>query len=91
MEKSRLEAFVYGIVQGVGFRYFVRTHAIRLNLTGFVENLWNGAVHVVAEGEKENLLKLLELLKKGPSMARVERVDFSFGEFKNEFIDFEVY
>jgi|UniRef100_A0A7C4U133 acylphosphatase len=91
MEKGRLEAMVYGVVQGVGFRYFVRHYALKLNLTGFVENMWDGSVHVVAEGDNHSLNKLLELLKRGPTSARVEKVEFKFTQYKNEFIDFEVY
>ncbi|MCI4462811.1 MAG: acylphosphatase [Caldisericum sp.] len=91
MEKLRLEASVFGIVQGVGFRYFVLTNARRLGLTGFVENMWDGSVHVVAEGDKENIMKLLEALKKGPHSARVEKVTYTFSEYKGEFTDFEVY
>jgi len=52
MEKLKLEIDVYGVVQGVGFRYFTRFHAKRLGLTGFVENVFDGSVHIVAEGER---------------------------------------
>jgi len=44
MKKVRLEAKIFGIVQGVGFRYFARHYALRFGLTGFVENLEDGSV-----------------------------------------------
>lgn len=91
MEKLRLEAYIYGIVQGVGFRFFVLTNARKLGLTGYVENMWDGSVHVVCEGTKDNLLQLVELLKKGPHSARVEKVKYSFANYTGEFPDFEVY
>jgi Acylphosphatases len=53
--------------------------------------MWDGSVHVVAEGDKENIMKLLEALKKGPHSARVEKVTYTFSEYKGEFTDFEVY
>ncbi|BAL80912.1 acylphosphatase [Caldisericum exile] len=91
MKKLRLEAFIYGIVQGVGFRYFVLTNARKLGITGYVENVWDGSVHVIAEGEKENLEKLVEYLKRGPRSARVDKVTYTLSEYKGEFTDFEVY
>ncbi|MGB9854992.1 MAG: acylphosphatase [Caldisericum exile] len=91
MEKLRLEAFVYGIVQGVGFRFFVLSNARKLGLTGYVENMWDGSVHVVAEGERNRLQKLLEYLKIGPRSAVVDKVTYNYSEYKGEFTDFEVY
>lgn len=70
----RLETRVEGRVQGVGFRQFVRHHARRLGLTGWVRNEPDGAVYLVAEGPREALETLLHLLAQGPPAARVERV-----------------
>jgi acylphosphatase len=72
---DRLEARVYGTVQGVGYRYFVVRHARRLGLTGFVRNLADGSVEVVAEGKAATLKELVSLLEAGPSGAAVERVE----------------
>lgn len=72
---ERLEARATGTVQGVGYRYFVVRHARRLGLTGFVRNLPDGSVEVVAEGGVDALKELVPLLESGPSGAAVERVE----------------
>ncbi len=48
---ARLTAWVTGRVQGVGFRWWVRSNALELGLAGFAENLADGRVKVVAEGD----------------------------------------
>jgi acylphosphatase len=88
---AHLSATVYGRVQGVFFRYFVRDVARRLGLKGYVRNLASGdAVEVQAEGEKRQLNKLLEQLKIGPSGARVERVEVKWADYSGQFDDFSV-
>ena len=71
---ARLEAFVHGRVQGVGFRYFARREARRLELDGWVANEADGSVRVVADGPREHLETLLEALREGPPAGIVERV-----------------
>jgi acylphosphatase len=71
---ARLEASVQGRVQGVGFRYFVLAQASHLGLTGWVANEQDGSVHCVAEGPREDLEQLLEMLREGPASSIVERV-----------------
>lgn len=71
---ARLDAVVSGRVQGVGFRYFVMTEAIRLGLTGWVANLPDGRVQAVAEGPREDLEVLLMELGLGPAGALVAHV-----------------
>jgi acylphosphatase len=73
-EMARLEASVRGRVQGVGFRYYVVSHAGRLGLTGWVSNEQDGSVHCVAEGARADLEHLLEELREGPASAIVEHV-----------------
>lgn len=63
------------MVQGVGFRWYVKRRAERLGLKGWVRNLPGGQVEVVAEGSEEALRELEEVLKKGPPAARVDRVE----------------
>jgi acylphosphatase len=74
VEMVRLEATVTGRVHGVGFRYYVVSHAERLGLTGWVSNEQDGAVRCVAEGPRTDLEHLLELLREGPASAIVEHV-----------------
>jgi len=86
-----LSATVYGRVQGVYFRYFVRNVARRLNLKGYVRNLASGdAIEVQAEGEKPQLDKLLEQLKAGPPGAWVKRVEVDWSDYSGQFTDFSI-
>ena len=88
---AHLSAIVYGRVQGVFFRYFVRNEARGLGLKGYVRNLASGdAVEVQAEGEKGQLSKLLGQLKVGPPGARVERVEVKWADYSGRFDDFSV-
>lgn len=70
----RLEATVRGVVQGVGFRWFVVREARRLDLTGWVANEHDGTVRVVAEGPPDRIAALRSALDAGPAGALVERV-----------------
>jgi len=88
---ARLSATVYGRVQGVYFRYFVRNIARELGLKGYVRNLGSGdAVEIQAEGEKPQLDRLLEQLKMGPPGARVRRVEIDWSDYSEQFTDFGI-
>lgn len=73
-EYVTLTAIITGRVQGVGFRQFVRYHATRLHLAGWVRNRTDGSVEVVANGPPAAVATLLELLRQGPPHARVATV-----------------
>lgn len=88
--EKRLKAVISGRVQGVFYRAFVLRRAFSLNLKGRVRNLKNGEVEVVAEGKKENLKKLISDLKKGPPLARVEKIDLKWEQSLGEFKNFEI-
>ena len=76
MSKVCIIAWVYGRVQGVGFRYTTQYEAKRLGLTGYAKNLDDGSVEVVACGEEGQVEKLMQWLKSGgPRSARVERAN----------------
>ena len=68
---QQIYVIISGQVQNVGFRYSTRQRAESLGLTGFVRNLPDRDVEVVAQGKKEDLDKMAEWLKKGPSSAVV--------------------
>jgi acylphosphatase len=89
-EQYRLHAYVQGRVQGVGFRYYVRQAAEDNNLNGWVRNLRDGRVEVVAEGTHEDLNQLLMRLRKGPISADVNDVDYEFTDAKGDFKQFRV-
>jgi tRNA pseudouridine55 synthase len=92
IENDFLEFYakVYGKVQGVGYRYFVREKAQILDLFGYVKNLEDGTVEVLAQGREENLQKLIEELKKGPYLAKVEKIDIIFRKPLEIFRNFEI-
>lgn len=71
----RLTVWVRGRVQGVGFRWFTRAHALSVGgLTGFAVNLRDGRVQVVAEGPEDRCERLLEWLRDGDTPGRVDGV-----------------
>ncbi len=72
--KKRVRLTVTGIVQGVFFRAETRRAARELALNGFVRNLPDSSVEVVAEGAPTKVEKLIEWCRKGPDLARVDNV-----------------
>ena len=90
-DRVSLSVIVRGQVQGVFFRAFVQHHAVALGLTGFVRNLHGGsAVEVHAEGESEQLQRLLKYVKRGPPEARVEKVEVSWSGYSGAFSSFDI-
>lgn len=67
--------FIRGRVQGVGFRYFVAGEAEVSHLEGWVRNRRDGSVEVVLAGEEALVDGMMEALRKGPPVSRVERID----------------
>jgi acylphosphatase len=87
---ERLEATVHGRVQGVGFRVFVARAARRLGLAGWVANRSDGAVSVMAEGDRPSLDALESLLRDGPPGASVHRVELRRAAARGGATGFEV-
>lgn len=87
---KRAEIIANGLVQGVGFRYFVLRKAGSLGVTGFVKNLYSGEVLTVAEGEVALIEELFKQIRIGPSHASVSNCTIEWSEYKNEFKGFEV-
>lgn len=78
MSAGVVRYLVHGRVQGVGFRWFVRREADRLGLAGYVRNLPDGTVEVVARGEPSELTLLERVLERGPAFAHVDDVEMSY-------------
>ena len=87
---QRAHIIVHGYVQGVFFRHYTRKTALSLGLKGYVRNMDDGNVEVVAEGSKDKINELIEFCKKGPEAAKVKKVDVEFEKAKEEFDGFEV-
>ena len=81
---------VQGLVQGVGFRYFVYRHASRLGLKGWVRNLYNSDVEIEAEGDRSMVEELIKEVKVGPRSAHVKDLKIEWQDFKNRFQAFEI-
>lgn len=71
---SELHLRITGVVQGVGFRWFVRERARRLGISGWVRNLPDGSVEVAAAGDPRHLELLRAELQRGPRGAAVDRL-----------------
>lgn len=81
---------ISGHVQGIMFRDFTYRAAKKLALVGTVENLSNGTVKVVVQGDETKLNELLLQLKKGPAFAKVKEVVVNFQEPVDTFSDFKI-
>ena len=79
--------FISGFVQGVSFRYFVKSNAQKLGLKGWVRNTEDGGVEAVFTGEKEKIEEMIKLCRKGPMLAEVKQVGFEW-EDPEQFSDF---
>ena len=86
----RVHLYISGRVQGVFFRANTQDEARALGLTGWVRNLADGRVEVVAEGEEEKLKRLITWCRKGPPGARVQDVQVNWKGFIGEFQDFRI-
>jgi acylphosphatase len=86
--EARLTAWIRGRVQGVGFRWWVRRNALELGLLGVAENLIDGRVKVVAEGDRDNLVELLGRLEGPGTPGQVAQVTFRWDQFRGGFTGF---
>jgi len=84
-ELSSRRFYVSGMVQGVGFRYFVHRAARQLKLTGYTRNLRDGRVEVYAIGAAASLGELRRELERGPGASRVSRVIEEEAAFDSRF------
>ena len=73
--KKAVRVYIYGTVQGVFFRTFVKDNADKLNLKGYVRNKEDGSVEAWFEGNTDDVNKMVEICKKGPEHAVIKRLD----------------
>lgn len=90
MALKQLHLQVRGRVQGVYFRASTQREARRLGLTGWVKNRAEGIVEILAEGEEVSIRELYGWAQKGPSAARVDRVDTRWRSYTGDFADFRI-
>ncbi|WP_406678602.1 acylphosphatase [Neomoorella carbonis] len=84
MSIVRAHFWVKGLVQGVGFRYFVLRQAAALQLNGWVRNRYNGSVEGVVEGPAERVKEFLDYCHHGPAMADVRELKVQYEKPQGE-------
>lgn len=82
---------IFGDVHGVGFRYATLEKAQALGLRGFVKNLPDGTVEIVAQGNKEQLEKLVKWAEGGPAPAEVKKVEAKWRKPATIYPDFAIH
>jgi len=89
-ELLRAHVIVYGLVQGVWFRASTKDEADRLGVSGWVKNLPDGSVEAVFEGEKKKVEEIVGWCYRGPSGAKVSKVEIAWETYKKEFGHFDI-
>jgi len=84
------QIIIQGLIQGVGYRFFVLEQAREYNIRGYVRNLPDGCVEVAAEGDKGMLNDFIKRLRIGPPSAHVTGIDVKWHEKEYGFTDFDV-
>jgi acylphosphatase len=88
--KAAAKFTIHGTVQGIFYRQFVVEQAEKYKLRGFVRNLPDSVVEVIAEGEKDNLAKFESQLKVGPPRSQIRHIQKEEKKFSGDFTEFKV-
>lgn len=89
-ETVRVHVWVQGRVQAVGFRAFVQQTAYQMGVIGWVRNVGYDTVEAVAEGTREQIERFLQMVKRGPTGARVDDSREEWERATGEFSSFRV-
>jgi len=90
VNRRQMRVLYSGRVQGVGFRYTVKSVASGFELTGAVRNLPDGRVELFAEGAGDELQAFVQAIRESGMEHFIQKEDVSWGEAKNEFRGFEI-
>jgi acylphosphatase len=90
MEKVRARVIVEGRVQGVFFRHHTQETAFERGVKGWVKNRRDGRVEAVFEGDQERVEQIIQWCHRGPSEARVSKVQLTWEIYTGEFEDFSI-
>jgi len=88
--RKRATVFFTGRVQGVGFRYTAREVACGYEVTGYVRNLFDGRVELVAEGDEEEVKAFVEGIRASQLGSHIRHADVNWREATSEFNGFEI-
>jgi acylphosphatase len=86
---KQVHLYISGFVQGVGYREFIKREARKIGLKGWVRNLSDRRVEVLAQGDEASLKKLIEISKKGPFLSEVKNVSIEQTEISEKFDTFD--
>ena len=90
MSIKAIKVNIKGRIQGVGYRANTHQKATRLGIKGYIRSTSGNEVEVVAEGDEDNLKKLIEFLEVGPDGTEIEKFDFEWIEPTDDFIRFAI-
>ena len=90
-EKVRAHVYISGAVQGVFFRNNTKAKADELGVFGFINNLPDGRVEALFEGEEDKAKELVDWCRQGPEAAEVEDVNVTWEDYTGEFREFLVH
>ena len=90
MKQQRVHILVSGKVQGVFFRQALKVVAKKNNVFGWVRNLADKRVEAILEGDSQSVNLVIKWVRIGSANSRVDNVEITNEEFKNEFSTFEV-
>ncbi|MGV8142637.1 MAG: polyprenyl diphosphate synthase [Candidatus Pacearchaeota archaeon] len=89
MEEIRIE--IFGRVQGIRFRHFVKDKADELKLSGYVSNKPDGSVLVIAQGERKILNDFLAIIQKGSLLSKIESLAYNWRKSSKHYDSFEIF
>lgn len=81
---------VSGLVQGVGFRFYIYRKALENSVAGYTKNEYDGSVVIIAEGLPENMELIESYIKRGPSRSRVDSFTKTYHPYTGKFSGFEI-
>jgi acylphosphatase len=88
--KKKVYIIIYGKVQGVWFRLNTKNKADELGICGWVKNTEDGKVEAVFEGDENKITEIIEWCSKGPSKARVSKIEIFKKNYAKEYDDFSI-
>ena len=88
--KKSTRLFLTGTVQGIFFRQFIKEHADKNNIKGFLRNLEDGRVEIFLEGNQDNVDAMAEICKRGPQHSNIRSFEQKEEKFQ-DFKDFKIF
>lgn len=73
--KKSLRLFITGSVQGIFFRQFIKEHADKNSVKGYIRNLEDGRIEIFLEGDSENVEAMSSICKRGPQHAHIRKIE----------------